>query len=56
MAAAVEWRLALPNVAPETLTPLGFVIPGYLLAEAVSRRRGMNPDAPDGLSKITRTT
>jgi len=40
----------------EVLTPLAFVIPGYLLAGTVALRRGMNPDAPDGLSKITRTT
>jgi len=54
--APVRGRLALPNGVPEMLTPLAFVIPGYLLAATVALRRGMNPDAPDGLSKITRTT
>jgi glucosamine--fructose-6-phosphate aminotransferase (isomerizing) len=54
--AAVRGRLALPNGLPEVLTPLAFVIPGYLLAGTVALRRGMNPDVPDGLSKITRTT
>ncbi len=54
--AALRGRLALPDGLPEALTPLAFVIPGYLLAGTVALRRGMNPDAPDGLSKITRTT
>ena len=41
---------------PEALTPLTFVIPGQLVAEAVARRRGLDPDAPAGLSKVTLTT
>jgi glutamine---fructose-6-phosphate transaminase (isomerizing) len=47
--------VALPIDLPDSLTPLAFVIPGQLLAEAVARRRGMDPDAPPGLTKITRT-
>ncbi len=41
---------------PEALTPLTYVIPGQLVAEAVARRRGLDPDAPAGLSKVTLTT
>ena len=41
---------------PEALTPLTYVIPGQLLAEEVARRRGLDPDAPTGLSKVTLTT
>lgn len=48
--------LALPADLPEVLTPLAFVLPGQLLAEAVAIRRGMDPDAPLGLTKVTRTT
>ena len=40
---------------PEPLTPLAYVLPGYLLAEAVARARGRDPDAPPGLTKVTRT-
>jgi glucosamine--fructose-6-phosphate aminotransferase (isomerizing) len=40
---------------PEPLTPLAYVLPGYLAAEAVARARGRDPDAPPGLSKVTRT-
>ncbi len=45
----------LPIDLPETLTPIPFAVPGLLLAEAVARRRGLDPDRPRGLSKITLT-
>lgn len=47
--------LSLPHSLPEALTPLLFVVPGQLLVEAVATRRGVNPDAPDGLGKVTLT-
>jgi glucosamine--fructose-6-phosphate aminotransferase (isomerizing) len=47
--------LALPSVLPEALTPLLFIVPGQLLVEATARRRGLSPDAPVGLGKVTRT-
>ncbi len=40
---------------PEALTPLALILPGQLLAEAVAVRRGLSPDAPAGLSKVTLT-
>ncbi len=40
---------------PEPLTPLAYVLPGFLLAESVARARGRDPDAPPGLAKVTRT-
>jgi glucosamine--fructose-6-phosphate aminotransferase (isomerizing) len=47
---------AAPEEAlPEALTPLVYVLPGQLLAEAVALRLGRDPDAPSGLTKITRT-
>ena len=52
---AVHARLDLGDRLPETLSPLAFVLPGYLVADAVARRRGMNPDAPEGLTKVTLT-
>ena len=47
--------LSLPHSLPEALTPLLFVVPGQLLVEAVASERGVNPDAPDGLGKVTLT-
>lgn len=56
-----RWRhsdrwLPLPTLeVPEWLTPLCFVLPGQLLAEAVAGRRGLDPDRPAGLAKVTLT-
>ena len=47
--------LPLPIGLPEALAPLATILPGQLLAEAVSRRRGYDPDAPPGLRKVTLT-
>jgi glutamine---fructose-6-phosphate transaminase (isomerizing) len=40
---------------PEWLAPMGLVVPGQLLTEALARRLGHDPDRPRGLSKITQT-
>jgi glucosamine--fructose-6-phosphate aminotransferase (isomerizing) len=40
---------------PDVLSPVPLVLPGQLLAEAVARARGLDPDAPPGLAKVTRT-
>jgi glucosamine--fructose-6-phosphate aminotransferase (isomerizing) len=47
--------LSLPHSLPEALTPLLFVVPGQLLVEATAAGRGINPDAPAGLGKVTLT-
>lgn len=47
--------LALPLDLPEELTPMAFILAGQLLAEAVARARGRDPDAPSGLTKVTLT-
>lgn len=47
--------LVVAEGLPEPLTPLAYVLPGFLVAEAVARARGRDPDAPPGLTKITRT-
>lgn len=47
--------LALHHSLPESLTPLLFVIPGQLVVEATALRRGVNPDSPVGLGKVTLT-
>ncbi|TYB58312.1 SIS domain-containing protein [Nonomuraea sp. PA05] len=40
---------------PEWLAPMGLIIPGQLLTEALARRLGIDPDAPRGLNKVTQT-
>ncbi|MEX2550815.1 MAG: SIS domain-containing protein [Nitriliruptoraceae bacterium] len=40
---------------PETVAPLGLIIPAQLLVEGLARARGLDPDAPRGLSKVTQT-
>jgi len=46
--------IPLPEV-PELLSPLVAVIPGQLLAFHAALSRGLDPDRPRGLSKITQT-
>ena len=53
--ASLPRALALDVGIAEMLTPIPYILPGQLLAEAVSRRRGLDPDAPFGLTKVTRT-
>jgi glucosamine--fructose-6-phosphate aminotransferase (isomerizing) len=53
---ARECRIALPGPRlPEWLAPIGLIVPGQLLTEALARRLGLNPDSPRGLSKVTQT-
>jgi glucosamine--fructose-6-phosphate aminotransferase (isomerizing) len=48
--------LAVPGPRlPEWLAPLGLIVPGQLLTEALSRQLGIDPDSPRGLSKVTQT-
>jgi glucosamine--fructose-6-phosphate aminotransferase (isomerizing) len=47
--------IQLPIDVPDGLAALAFVLPGQLLAEAVARRRGYDPDSPPGLQKVTLT-
>jgi glutamine---fructose-6-phosphate transaminase (isomerizing) len=47
---------ALPGPdLPEWLAPMGLIVPGQLLTEALARRLGLDPDRPRGLSKVTQT-
>jgi glucosamine--fructose-6-phosphate aminotransferase (isomerizing) len=49
-------RSALPAPAlPEHLAPLALIVPGQLLVEALARAKGIDPDAPRGLRKVTQT-
>lgn len=49
--------VALPLVAsvPEWLSPVTAILPGQLLSLHLTLAKGLNPDAPRGLRKVTRT-
>ena len=56
---AAACRSTLPDPPggslPEHLAPFALVVPGQLLAEALARATGLDPDAPRGLDKVTQT-
>jgi len=47
--------LSLPGLVPEWLTPATAIIPGQLLSLHLAVARGLNPDVPRGLHKVTKT-
>ena len=53
--ASSRLALAIPAGLPEWLTPLVAVIPGQLFALKLALARGLNPDQPVGLQKVTET-
>jgi glucosamine--fructose-6-phosphate aminotransferase (isomerizing) len=52
---AAEVALPLPGGTPEWLSPLVAVVPGQLFALGLCVARGLDPDAPRGLRKVTLT-
>jgi glucosamine--fructose-6-phosphate aminotransferase (isomerizing) len=53
--AAADVPLPLPAEVPEWLSPVVAVVPGQLWALGFSLARGLQPDAPRGLTKVTYT-
>ena len=53
--AAADVALRLPAGVPEWLSPMVAVVPGQLWALGFSLARGLHPDAPRGLTKVTHT-
>jgi glucosamine--fructose-6-phosphate aminotransferase (isomerizing) len=53
--AQADVALPLPTGVPEWLSPLVAIVPGQLWAQALALSRGLHPDAPRGLSKVTHT-
>jgi glucosamine--fructose-6-phosphate aminotransferase (isomerizing) len=45
----------LPPGLPEWLTPMVSVVPGQLFSLTLARTRGLDPDQPEGLTKVTET-
>jgi len=48
-------KFLVPGTLPEELSPILCAIPIQVLAENLSRLKGLNPDTPRGLSKVTET-
>ena len=53
--ARADVAVPLPPGTPEWLSPVVGVVPGQLWALGLSLARGVDPDAPRGLSKVTET-
>jgi len=47
--------LPMPSGLPEWLTPLAAVVPGQLFAMQLTIEKGLDPDNPKGLHKVTET-
>ncbi len=47
--------LCIPAVLPERYTPIPYIIPAQLFAACLAEEKGLNPDQPRTLSKVTRT-
>jgi glucosamine--fructose-6-phosphate aminotransferase (isomerizing) len=45
----------LPQEVPEWLSPLVAVIPGQLFGMALAQAKGLDPDQPSGITKVTET-
>jgi glucosamine--fructose-6-phosphate aminotransferase (isomerizing) len=50
------WPVALPAGTPEWLGPIVSIVPGQLHALHLTRARGLDPERPRNLLKVTRTT
>jgi len=47
--------IRLPGRAKEVLTPIPYVVPAQIFAACLAKQKGLNPDQPRTLSKVTRT-
>jgi glutamine---fructose-6-phosphate transaminase (isomerizing) len=52
--AGADYVLPVPEAPAPVLAPLLSVLPGQLFAAALARAKGLDPDRPPGLSKVTR--
>ncbi|MGA9994879.1 MAG: SIS domain-containing protein [Pyrinomonadaceae bacterium] len=47
--------IRMPSDIDEFLAPIPYIVPGQLFAALLANAKGLNPDAPRSLSKVTRT-
>lgn len=52
--ATTRIEVSVPDI-PELLSPMPYIVAGQLFAYHLSRTRGVDPDKPRGLSKVTMT-
>jgi glutamine---fructose-6-phosphate transaminase (isomerizing) len=50
-----EKAVVLPMPLPEIFTPIPYIIPAQIFAACLAVNKGLNPDQPRTLSKVTRT-
>jgi glucosamine--fructose-6-phosphate aminotransferase (isomerizing) len=50
-----EKAIALPMPLAEIFTPIPYIIPAQIFAACLAEHKGLNPDQPRTLSKVTRT-
>jgi len=55
LAGACSRSIIMPKEIDEFLAPIPYIIPGQLFAALLAQAKGLNPDAPRSLSKVTRT-
>jgi glutamine---fructose-6-phosphate transaminase (isomerizing) len=51
-----RWSVAIPASVPEWLRPIVSIVPAQLFAYHLTLARGLDPERPRSLSKVTRTT
>jgi glucosamine--fructose-6-phosphate aminotransferase (isomerizing) len=54
-AAMCTRSISMPREIDEFLAPIPYIVPGQLFAALLAEAKGLNPDAPRSLSKVTRT-
>jgi glucosamine--fructose-6-phosphate aminotransferase (isomerizing) len=54
-AAACSRSIIMPREIDEFLAPIPYIIPAQLFAALLAEAKGLDPDAPRSLSKVTRT-
>ena len=47
--------IELPRRVPDLYSPIPYIIPGQIFAAKLARSKGLSPDHPRSLSKVTRT-
>ena len=48
-------RIEVPTGIPDLYTPIPYIIPGQIFAAKLSEYKGLSPDRPRGLTKVTKT-
>ena len=47
--------IMMPAAADEFLSPIPFIVPAQLFAAYLAEAKGLNPDSPRSLAKVTKT-